>query len=266
MIDADTIASAGSFEAALHAAGGAVDAAERLLGGEDSFAFCGLRPPGHHAERARAMGFCLFNNVAVAARHAIEACGAERVLVLDWDVHHGNGTEAIFAASDEVLYASIHQWPLYPGTGARRVRGDGEGEGFTVNLPVPAGRGRRGVPRAGPARGGADRARLPARAARDLGRLRRPPATTRSRTARWRPRDYARDGRDDARAGGASSARRCSSASRAATHPTALAASVLATIEALERGPRARRGGGRARRALRRAPPGPVAGARELSG
>jgi acetoin utilization deacetylase AcuC-like enzyme len=141
MIDIDTVGSEGSFEAALHAAGGAVDATKRLLAGEDTFAFCGLRPPGHHAEVARAMGFCLFNNVAVAAAHAIDAAGAERVLVLDWDVHHGNGTEAIFATSDEVLYSSIHQWPLYPGTGAAEYQGIGPGEGFTVNLPVPPGSG-----------------------------------------------------------------------------------------------------------------------------
>ena len=141
MIDVDTIGSEGSFDAALHAAGGAVNAVERLLAGEDSFAFCGLRPPGHHAEAGRAMGFCLFNNVAVAAAHAIEAQGAERVLVLDWDVHHGNGTEAIFASSDEVLYASIHQWPLYPGTGPAEYTGTGAGEGYTVNLPVPPGSG-----------------------------------------------------------------------------------------------------------------------------
>jgi acetoin utilization deacetylase AcuC-like enzyme len=87
------------------------------------------------------MGFCLFNNIAIAAAHARAECGAERVLVLDWDVHHGNGTEAIFAASDRVLYASIHQWPLYPGTGSIEYAGEGEGEGYTVNLPVPAGAG-----------------------------------------------------------------------------------------------------------------------------
>jgi acetoin utilization deacetylase AcuC-like enzyme len=140
-IDADTIASQHSFEAALHAAGGPVAATEALLGGETQAAFCGLRPPGHHAERERAMGFCLLNNVAIAAAHALAACGAERVLVLDWDVHHGNGTEAIFADSPEVLYASIHQWPLYPGTGAAEYAGEGAGEGFTVNLPVPPGAG-----------------------------------------------------------------------------------------------------------------------------
>jgi acetoin utilization deacetylase AcuC-like enzyme len=141
MLDIDTIASEGSFNAALHAAGGAVNAVERLLAGEDSFAFCGLRPPGHHAETARAMGFCLFNNVAVAAAHAIAANGADRVLVLDWDVHHGNGTEAIFAESDELLYVSIHEWPLYPGTGPADYTGTAAGEGFTVNLPVPPGSG-----------------------------------------------------------------------------------------------------------------------------
>ena len=141
MIDMDTIASAGSFEAALHAAGGAAEAAERLVAGDARSALCALRPPGHHAERARAMGFCLFNNAAVAATHAIAACGAERVLVFDWDVHHGNGTEEIFAASPEVLYASIHQSPLYPGTGAAEYEGEGAGQGYTVNLPVPAGTG-----------------------------------------------------------------------------------------------------------------------------
>ena len=141
MIDIDTIASEGSYEAALHAAGGAVEAVERLLAGEGSFAFCGLRPPGHHAETGRAMGFCLFNNVAIASAHAIYEGGVERVLVLDWDVHHGNGTEQIFAGSAQVLYSSIHQWPLYPGTGAADYEGTGAGEGFTVNLPVAPGAG-----------------------------------------------------------------------------------------------------------------------------
>jgi len=141
MIDLDTVASAGSWEAALHAAGGAAWAAARLIGEGDGFAFCGLRPPGHHAERDRAMGFCLFNNVAVAAAEAVEARGLERVLIVDWDVHHGNGTEAIFYRSSSVLYSSIHQSPLYPGTGAPGDVGDGEGEGYTINLPVPPGSG-----------------------------------------------------------------------------------------------------------------------------
>jgi acetoin utilization deacetylase AcuC-like enzyme len=141
LLDLDTVVSQWSWEAALHATGGAAWAAEALLGDEDRFAVCALRPPGHHAERARAMGFCLLNNIAVAAAHAIEACGARRVLILDWDVHHGNGTEAIFAASPDVLYASIHQWPLYPGTGEADYEGEGDGAGFTFNLPVPPGSG-----------------------------------------------------------------------------------------------------------------------------
>jgi acetoin utilization deacetylase AcuC-like enzyme len=140
-IDADTIASRRSFEAALHAAGGAAWGAERLLAGDGSFAMSALRPPGHHAEPGQAMGFCLFNNAAVAAAHAMAECEVERVLILDWDVHHGNGTEAIFAASRDVLYASIHQWPLYPGTGPARYTGEDEGAGYTMNLPVPAGSG-----------------------------------------------------------------------------------------------------------------------------
>ena len=141
MIDVDTVASPGSWEAALHAAGGAAWAAQRLLAGGDRVAFCGLRPPGHHAERARAMGFCLFNNAAVAAADALAEGRAERVLILDWDVHHGNGTEEIFAASSQVLYASIHQWPLYPGTGPAEYVGEGDGTGYTINMPVPPGAG-----------------------------------------------------------------------------------------------------------------------------
>ena len=130
-----------SFEAALHSAGGATRAVDALFGGEAELAFCGLRPPGHHAEQSRAMGFCIFNNVAVAAQHALDAHGAERVLVLDWDVHHGNGTNDIFHGTSEVLYASLHQSPLYPGTGALSDNGSGAGEGYTLNLPVPPGSG-----------------------------------------------------------------------------------------------------------------------------
>jgi acetoin utilization deacetylase AcuC-like enzyme len=141
MIDVDTLASAGSYRAALHAAGGAAWAAGELLADGAGVAFCALRPPGHHAERHRAMGFCLFNNVAVAAADAIATGAADRVLVVDWDVHHGNGTEEIFARSDSVLYASIHQWPLYPGTGPAEYTGEDEGEGYTLNLPVPPGSG-----------------------------------------------------------------------------------------------------------------------------
>jgi len=142
MIDIDTIVSAGSFGAALHAAGGAVAIVDALLGAEGAAAAASLhRPPGHHATAARAMGFCLFNNVAIAAQHALDAHGADRVLILDWDVHHGNGTNDIFHARDDVLFCSIHQSPLYPGSGAASDAGSGTGEGFTVNLPVPGGSG-----------------------------------------------------------------------------------------------------------------------------
>jgi acetoin utilization deacetylase AcuC-like enzyme len=142
MIDMDTIVSAGSFDAALHAAGGAVAMVDALLGGGEAPAAASLhRPPGHHATADRAMGFCLFNNVAIAAQHALDAGLARRVLILDWDVHHGNGTNDIFAARDDVLFSSIHQSPLYPGTGAASDAGYGAGEGFTVNLPVPGGSG-----------------------------------------------------------------------------------------------------------------------------
>jgi acetoin utilization deacetylase AcuC-like enzyme len=138
-VDPDTVASPGTYEAALHAAGGACALVDALVDGEAPTGFCGLRPPGHHAEPARAMGFCFFNNVAVAAQHAIDAHGLERVLILDWDVHHGNGTNDIFYEQSDVLFASIHQWPLYPGTGQLCDTGIGAGEGYSINLPVPGG-------------------------------------------------------------------------------------------------------------------------------
>jgi acetoin utilization deacetylase AcuC-like enzyme len=142
MIDIDTIVSPGSFVAALHSAGGALTMIDALLGDDRAPAAASLhRPPGHHAEAVRSMGFCLFNNVAIAAQHALEAHGAERVLIFDWDVHHGNGTNDIFHARADVLFCSIHQSPLYPGTGAAADVGSGPGEGYTVNLPVPAGSG-----------------------------------------------------------------------------------------------------------------------------
>ena len=144
MIDMDTIVSPGSFEAALHAAGGCVALVDALMGGSADSPVVGAslhRPPGHHAEPAQAMGFCLFDNIAVGAQHALDARGARRVLIFDWDVHHGNGTNAIFHARDDVLFCSIHQSPLYPGTGPASDVGSGPGEGFTVNLPVPAGSG-----------------------------------------------------------------------------------------------------------------------------
>jgi acetoin utilization deacetylase AcuC-like enzyme len=140
-LDLDTVVSVDSFEAALHAAGGAVHMAERLLDGTAPYGFSAHRPPGHHAAQAQAMGFCLFNNVAVAARYALDVRGLERVMILDWDVHHGNGTNDIFHTSDRVLFVSIHQSPLYPGTGPAGDIGSGRGRGFTVNLPVRPGSG-----------------------------------------------------------------------------------------------------------------------------
>jgi acetoin utilization deacetylase AcuC-like enzyme len=140
-LDPDTAVSEGSFVAALHSAGGAVQLVELLLDRATPFGFSCHRPPGHHALPTRAMGFCLFNNVAVAVQHALSARSLQRVLVFDWDVHHGNGTNDIFHSSASVLYISIHEWPLYPGTGAATDSGSGDGTGHTVNLPVPPGSG-----------------------------------------------------------------------------------------------------------------------------
>ncbi len=140
-LDLDTVISEASFGAALHGAGGAVALVDLLLDGSAPTGFSAHRPPGHHATRTRAMGFCLFNSIAVAATHALERPGVERVMIVDWDVHHGNGTNDIFHASDRVLFVSIHQWPLYPGTGSSRDIGAGAGEGYTVNLPVASGSG-----------------------------------------------------------------------------------------------------------------------------
>jgi acetoin utilization deacetylase AcuC-like enzyme len=138
-IDPDTHVGEPSYRAALHAAGGACEMARALLGGEEMLGFCGVRPSGHHAEPDRAMGFCLFNNVAIAAEFAIRELGARRVFILDWDVHHGNGTAEAFRARPDVLFASIHQSGIYPGTGALSDVGSGPGQGYTINLPVPAG-------------------------------------------------------------------------------------------------------------------------------
>ncbi len=140
-IDADTFVGETSYRAALHAAGGACELARALLAGEDRAGFAAVRPSGHHAEPDRAMGFCLFDNVAVAAALAIDRLGAERVFVLDWDVHHGNGTAEAFRHRADVLVVNIHQQPLYPGTGAAEDFGSGEGRGYNVNLPVPPGSG-----------------------------------------------------------------------------------------------------------------------------
>lgn len=121
------------------AAGGAIVAVQAVLSGAVRNAFAVVRPPGHHAEATRGMGFCIYNNVAVAARYAQAAHGLERVLIVDWDVHHGNGTEAIFRRDPSVLTFSTHQSPLYPGSGAAQDRGEGAGEGTTINCPLPAG-------------------------------------------------------------------------------------------------------------------------------
>jgi acetoin utilization deacetylase AcuC-like enzyme len=137
-LDPDTVVSPHSWEAALLAAGAAVGAAEAVLAGEARNAFVWARPPGHHAERGGAMGFCLFNNIAIAAARARQL-GAERVLIIDWDVHHGNGTQHSFEDRRDVLFMSSHQFPFYPGTGHPDEVGRGEGRGFTVNCGLPAG-------------------------------------------------------------------------------------------------------------------------------
>jgi len=139
----DTRVSAESWKAALAAAGGAIEAADLVLDGQWSNAFVAARPPGHHAERAAAMGFCLFNNAAIAAQHLRQRRGLARVAILDWDVHHGNGTQHLFEADPTVFYASLHQWPLYPGTGRESERGIGAGEGATLNCPQSPGAGDR---------------------------------------------------------------------------------------------------------------------------
>jgi acetoin utilization deacetylase AcuC-like enzyme len=138
-IDLDTFAGEASWEAALRSAGAACEMTRSLLAGDAGVGFAAGRPPGHHAEPERAMGFCLFDNVAIAAALAIAEHGIERVFVLDWDVHHGNGTAEIFRRRADVLFASIHQGGIFPGTGAREDVGAGAGEGLTINRPVPAG-------------------------------------------------------------------------------------------------------------------------------
>jgi acetoin utilization deacetylase AcuC-like enzyme len=140
-LDPDTSTSAGSYEAALLASGGLCEAISMVIDGKLDNAFALVRPPGHHAEQARAMGFCLFNNVAIGARFAQESHNLNRILIIDWDLHHGNGTQHSFEDNPSILYFSTHQYPYYPGTGAFNEVGIGKGEGYTVNVPLSIGHG-----------------------------------------------------------------------------------------------------------------------------
>ena len=140
-LDADTVMSSGSYEAALYAAGGVIRAAEAVINEEVDSAFALVRPPGHHAIYERAMGFCLFNNIAVATKYALTNYKLERILIVDFDVHHGNGTQATFYDNPHVLYISTHEYPFYPGTGSIEETGNGTAEGTTINIPLPAGSG-----------------------------------------------------------------------------------------------------------------------------
>jgi len=140
-LDADTPVCARSYDAALLAAGGILCALDEVMAGRIASAFCAVRPPGHHAARHHAMGFCIFNNVAIGAKYLLKRYNLDRVLIVDWDVHHGNGTQDIFYDDKNVLYFSTHQYPHYPGTGSREEAGSGDGEGYTINLPLPSGCG-----------------------------------------------------------------------------------------------------------------------------
>lgn len=140
-LDQDTATSAKSFEAACSAAGAVMEGVDLLVANEIDNGFALVRPPGHHAERNRSMGFCLFNNIAVAAWHARQVHGMERIMIVDWDLHHGNGTQFSFYNNPETLYLSTHQYPYYPGTGSLEEVGTDEGEGYTINIPLPGGLG-----------------------------------------------------------------------------------------------------------------------------
>lgn len=144
-IEADTVVSPASYHTALLAAGSACDAVERIMAGEDTQALCLVRPPGHHALVNRAMGFCLFNNVAVAARMAIDRFHLDRVLIVDWDIHHGNGTQATFWLDPQVGFLSLHRFPFFPGTGSADETGAGPGLGTTLNLPIAYGTPRKEI-------------------------------------------------------------------------------------------------------------------------
>jgi acetoin utilization deacetylase AcuC-like enzyme len=140
-LDGDTFASPGSYEAALLAAGGVLEAVDRVMTGDCQKAFAMVRPPGHHAESGYAMGFCLFNNVGVAAEYLVKKYRCKRIAVVDFDVHHGNATQHMFYDRPDVFYLSTHRYPFYPGTGAADERGTGAGKGYTVNVPMAAGGG-----------------------------------------------------------------------------------------------------------------------------
>lgn len=140
-LDPDTFMSPASLDAAYLAAGGALAGVDAIMAGQVDHVFCAVRPPGHHAEAGRAMGFCLFNNVAIAAHYAQKKYGLSRILIVDWDVHHGNGTQHSFEDNPSVLFFSTHQYPHYPGTGRADERGRGPGEGYTINVPMKAGEG-----------------------------------------------------------------------------------------------------------------------------
>ncbi len=138
----DTDISSGSFAAALAAAGTVVSAVDAVMNGRARNSFCAVRPPGHHASQGRGMGFCIFNNIAIGARHAARRYGVERILIADWDVHHGNGTQEVFWSDGSVLFFDTHQRPWYPGTGSAAETGEGKGRGLMMNRPFPAGAGR----------------------------------------------------------------------------------------------------------------------------
>lgn len=140
-LDADTIMSPDSYDAALYAAGGVIEATDAVLSGRVNSAFALVRPPGHHATAMAAMGFCLFNNIAIAAQHTLKKHKLEKVAIIDFDVHHGNGTQEAFYNDPQVLYVSTHQYPHYPGTGTIDETGSGAAEGTTVNIPLPSGSG-----------------------------------------------------------------------------------------------------------------------------
>ena len=140
-LDGDTPTSPQSYHAALLAAGSLINAADAVITGQADNAFALVRPPGHHAEPGRSMGFCLFNNIAIAAAHALDRHGLKRILIVDWDVHHGNSTQHTFYHDPRVLFFSIHRYPFYPGTGGIDEIGEGPGKGYNINVPVPGGHG-----------------------------------------------------------------------------------------------------------------------------